>query len=155
MSDDTNPKDRLGVLKVPLDLVPMAGVIYEALAFAEGAIKYGEFNWRNKAVRRRVYLAAILRHTIAALAGEDLDPDSGLPHEAKIRACCGIILDAKECGNLIDDRFEKDSAAKLLNQMTSGSYHKKAAKLTRTPARTLGELARRANKKTPAPKRRG
>ena len=60
MSDDTNPKDRLGVLKVPLDLVPMAGVIYEALAFAEGAIKYGEFNWRNKAVRRRVYLAAIL-----------------------------------------------------------------------------------------------
>lgn len=138
--DDTNPKDRLGIKKVPLSLVPMAGLIYEALAFAEGAAKYGEFNWRNKAVRRRVYLEAILRHALAALAGEDLDPDSGLPHEAKIRACCGIILDARECGNLIDDRFEKDAAARLLAQFTAGDYHARAARLTRTPARTLEQV---------------
>jgi hypothetical protein len=49
--------------------VPMIGVIYEVMAFTEGANKYGAFNWRNKAVRRRVYLEAILRHTVAALAG--------------------------------------------------------------------------------------
>jgi hypothetical protein len=150
--DDTNPKDRLGIKKVPLSLVPMAGLIYEALAFAEGAAKYGEFNWRRKAVRRRVYLEAILRHTLAALAGEDLDPDSRLPHEAKIRACCGIILDARECGNLIDDRFEKDATATLLAQFTAGDYHKAAAKLTRTPARTL-DAVRAEAKRRKAPRR--
>lgn len=151
--DDANPKDRLGVKKAPLSLVPMRGMILEAYAFAEGARKYGEFNWRRKAVRRRVYLEAILRHAIAALAGEDIDPDTivrdeagrvifaGLPHEAKIRACCGIILDAEAVGNLIDDRFERDTAADLLREMTAGDYAATAAGLTRTPARTLGELA--------------
>jgi hypothetical protein len=156
--DDTNPKDRLGVKKPPLSLVPMSALIYESLAFAEGARKYGEFNWRRKAVRRRVYLEAILRHAIAALAGEDIDPDSDLriPHEAKIRACCGIILDAKEAGNLIDDRFEKDSAAALLAQYTAGDYHAAAALLSRSPARMLGEIAAEveAAKKKAARKRR-
>lgn len=158
-NDDTNPKDRLGVKKPPLSLVPMSALIYESLAFAEGARKYGEFNWRRKAVRRRVYLEAILRHTLAALAGEDIDPDSGdlrIPHEAKIRACCGIILDAKEAGNLIDDRFEKDSAAALLAQFTAGDYHSSAALISRTPARMLGEIAADAEaaKKKAARKRR-
>ena len=60
-----------------------------------------------------------------ALAGEDYDPDTfkatghKIPHEAKIRACCGIIIDAQECGNLIDDRFEKDSTARLLSLFTA------------------------------------
>lgn len=138
--DDTNPKDRLGVKKVPLSLIPMPALLYEALAFAEGARKYGEFNWRRKAVRRRVYLEAILRHTLAALAGEDNDADGGLPHEAKIRACCGIIIDAREIGNLIDDRFERDATARLLTQFTAGDYRRAAARLTRTPARTLDQL---------------
>jgi hypothetical protein len=144
--DSGNPKDRLGVKKPPLSLVPMSALIYEAMAFAEGAGPYGEFNWRNKDVRRRVYLEAILRHTLAALAGEDFDPDTlrrtghKIPHEAKIRACCGIIIDAREIGNLIDDRFEKDSAARLLAEFTAGDYHSAATKLTRAPARTLGQI---------------
>lgn len=142
MTADTNPKDRLGLKKVPLSLVPMVVLVYLALAFAEGARKYGEFNWRRKSVRRRVYLEAILRHCLAALAGEDIDADSGLPHEAKIAACCAIILDAKECGNLIDDRFEKDATATLLARHTAGDYHAAAEATTRTPARTLDEINR-------------
>jgi hypothetical protein len=145
--DDANPKDRLGVKKPPLSIVPMSAFIEEAFAFAEGAAKYGEFNWRNKPVKRRVYLEAILRHTIAALAGEDFDPDTfkatgrKISHEAKIRACCAIIIDARQIGNLIDDRFEKDNAGALLAAFTSGDYHAAAARLTRTPARTLGKIA--------------
>lgn len=144
--DDTNPKDRLGVKKPPLSLIPMPALIYEALAFAEGAAKYGEFNWRRKAVRRRVYLEAILRHTLAALAGEDFDADTfkatghKVPHEAKIRACAGIIIDADQVGNLIDDRFESDKTGALLAAFTAGDYHAAATRLTRTPARTLGDL---------------
>lgn len=163
--DDSNPKDRLGVKKPPLSLVPMPALIYEAFAFAEGAAKYGEFNWRKKPVRRRVYLEAILRHTLAALAGEDFDPDTfeatgrKIPHEAKIRACCGIIIDADHVGNLIDDRFEHDETAKLLAAMTAGDYKQAAARLTRTPARTLDQVraedARAAARKRARMRRRG
>jgi hypothetical protein len=141
--DDSNPKDRLGIKKVPLTLFPSPALIFAALVFQLGARKYGEFNWRNKAVRRRVYLEAIYRHMLAALAGEDLDAESGLPHEAHIIACAAIILDAREIGNLIDDRFEKDAAAKLLARFTAADYGKatrKTMRASRTPARTLGEI---------------
>ena len=150
--DAANPKDRLGVKKPPLSLIPMPALIYEAIAFLEGAEKYGEFNWRNKPVKRRVYLEAILRHCLSALAGEDFDHDTfkatgrKVPHEAKIRACCGIIIDADHVGNLIDDRFEKDKTAELLAAFTAGDYHKAAARLTRTPARTLGDLRAAADR---------
>lgn len=118
----------------------------EAIAYLEGDTKYGAFNWRRKAVRRRVYLTVILRRTLAAFAGEDYDPDTlkatghKIPHEAKIRACCGIIIDSQECGNLIDDRFEKDSTARPLSLFTAGDYHKAATKLVRTPARMLADV---------------
>lgn len=139
--DDTNPKDRLGCKKAPLNLLPDVAVIYGAMAFAEGARKYGEYNWRRKRVRIGVYVEAMRRHLVAFNAGEDIDPDSGLPHEAKILACCAILLDARESGCLVDDRFEKNAAARLLARFASGDYHAAAAKLTRTPARTLGEVA--------------
>jgi len=150
--DNANPKDRLGIKKVPLSLFPMVALVYGALAFMEGARKYGEFNWRNKPVKRRVYLEAILRHTLQALAGEDIDEDTvirddagnvtfpGIPHEAKIIACAAIILDANESGCLIDDRFEKDETASVMKRFTAGDYHEAAAKITRTPARTLDEV---------------
>jgi hypothetical protein len=137
---NANPKDRLGVKKVPLRLVPMVAVVWESLAFQEGARKYGEFNWRNRGVRRSVYCEAILRHTFALLAGEDIDPDSGLPHEAKIRACCAIMLDAAQTRDLIDDRFEKDMTPRLLKQLTAGDYHAATRRITRAPASTLDEV---------------
>ena len=138
--NDTNPKDRLGVKKVPLCLVPMVSLIQMAMAFAEGARKYGAFNWRRKKVKRSVYIEAILRHAIALNAGEDIDPDSGLPHEAKLMACGAIMLDAKEAGCLIDDRYELDASAGLLASYTAGDYHASAKKLTQTPARTLDQV---------------
>lgn len=150
--DDLNPKDRLGVKKVPLCLVPMVSLIEMAMAFAEGARKYGAFNWRRKAVKRSVYIEAILRHAIALNAGEDIDPDSGLPHEAKLMACGAIMLDARRAGCLIDDRFELDGSAALLAEYTAGDYHKAAGKITQTPARTLDQV--RAEKRRAVAKRR-
>jgi len=148
--DDTNPKDRLGIKKVPLSLMPNVGVIYTALVFELGARKYGEFNWRNKKVRLRVYIEAIKRHVMALEAGENMDAESGLPHEAHIAACSMILMDARACGALIDDRFEKDATAKLLASFTARDHGAALRKLTRTPARTLDEVreaARRAKRK--------
>lgn len=61
--------------------------IGKVLAF--GAGKYDEHNWRRGiAVSRN--LAAALRHTFAALRGEDTDPESGLPHLA--HAACDLMF---------------------------------------------------------------
>jgi phosphomannomutase len=107
--------------KPPLHLVPPALMIYVSKVMALGARKYGPYNWRDKKVQRTVYLSAALRHILQALDGEDLDTESGQPHEAHAAACMGIILDAQSCNCLIDDRPIKGNAAKLLADLTEKS----------------------------------
>lgn len=117
-ADDTNPKDRIGVAKPQLHLIPPALEIWTAKALENGAEKYGAYNWREKKVRLTVYISAARRHLSALLDGEDCADDSGLPHEAHIAACMGILLDARATGNLIDDRPPKGTAAKLIKDLT-------------------------------------
>lgn len=112
-----NPKDRLGVLKLPLRLIPSPALAYLARVMALGAKKYGPFNWRKNAVKQTVYLEAALRHIHSVLDGENLDPESKEPHEAHVMACMSIILDAKATGNLIDDRFTPGVFGKLVQEM--------------------------------------
>lgn len=99
-----NPKDALAVSRLPMHLVPDTLEAYAALAFAEGAAKYGAYNWRVSEVRASVYRGALLRHFAKWGNGEDVDPKTGVPHLASVVACAGILLDAKLCGKLIDDR---------------------------------------------------
>lgn len=113
-SDPTNPKAAIGALKPSLSLVPSGLMIPLAKVMELGARKYGEANWRSTKVRRKVYLDAALRHIYLALDGEDNDPESGQEHEAHAAACCGIILDAKALGVLIDDRPAPGPAARLI-----------------------------------------
>ena len=68
---DNNPKTALGILKVPLHLVPPSAKHYLALAFKDGAAKYGPYNWRDKTVSSSVYVAAAGRHIDAWWDGED------------------------------------------------------------------------------------
>lgn len=106
MSDSkpTNPKDALAVSKLPLHLVPDTVRVFSALAFAEGAAKYGAYNWRVAGVRASVYRSALDRHLASWWNGEAADPVTGVPHLASIIACAGILLDADLCGKLTDDR---------------------------------------------------
>lgn len=112
--DNTNPKDRLGVLKAPLRLVPPALAIETARAMANGAKKYGPYNWRDTEVRVTVYLEAILRHVMAYMDGEETAEDSGIDHLAHAAAGLAIIFDARAVGTLLDDRPTRGPAAKLL-----------------------------------------
>lgn len=116
MSDRANPKDLLGVRKAPLRLVPPALVIRTAEAMANGAAKYGPYNWRKNPVRLTVYLEAIERHLLAYRDGEEIAIDSGVHHLAHAAAGLAIIFDAEAGGNLIDDRPTPGPAAKLLAQ---------------------------------------
>lgn len=104
MSEGVNPKDLIGIKKVPLDLLPTAGLVHEALAMRNGAAKYGPFNWRDKKIQARIYIAACQRHLLAWLDGEDYAKDSGVHHLGHAKACLGIILDAIETESLHDDR---------------------------------------------------
>lgn len=113
----TNPKDAIGAGKLPLELVPDTLRVYAALAFFEGASKYGRFNWRVAGVRASIYRAALDRHLAKWWNGEDADPHTGVPHLASVIACAGILLDADLCGKLTDDRPPPADMGKLIDSL--------------------------------------
>lgn len=100
----TNPKDAIGSDKLPMHLVPSSLIANASLAFLEGALKYGKYNWRVAGVRTSIYLDAMQRHIAKFQNGEWHDPITEVPHLASVIACAGIILDAVACNKLIDDR---------------------------------------------------
>jgi hypothetical protein len=113
----TNPKDLLGMKKVRLSLVPPSSIIYQALAMEDGAKKYGPYNWRENKVIASIYVDAAMRHLQSWFDGEENASDSKKPHLAHALACLGIIVDAKETGNLVDDRPLPGAAAGLIAKL--------------------------------------
>lgn len=118
---ETNPKDSVGVRKVPLSTVPAPVLLEVGLAMLEGARKYGRHNYRIAGVRASVYYDAVFRHLMAWWEGEDIDPDSGLPHIIKAIACLVVLRDSMILGNWSDDRPPKspDNFIKDLNKLAS------------------------------------
>lgn len=110
---DNNPKTAIGVTKVPLHLVPPSAKHYLAQALADGAKKYGPYNWRDAAISISVYKSALERHMDAFWDGEDFAQDSGVHHVAHAMACCALILDAMSIGKLVDDRPAKGASPEL------------------------------------------
>jgi hypothetical protein len=106
-SKDTNPKDTIGTSKAPLSCVPTPFLHAVGLALMEGALKYGRHNYRVMGIRYSVYYDAVMRHMNAWWEGEDVDPDSGLPHPVKAAACLSILFDAMLRENGTDDRPPK------------------------------------------------
>jgi len=113
-SKPTNPKDAIGSTKLSMGLVPDSLRAFAALAFTEGALKYGRYNWRLAGVRSSIYRDAIDRHLSAWWNGEDTDPGTGIPHLASVLACVGIILDADVSDTLTDDRPPRQPMLKPL-----------------------------------------
>jgi hypothetical protein len=81
---------------------------------ANGAEKYGAYNWREHSVILSIYLEATLRHIYAYMDGEERAADSGVKHLAHAAACLAIIFDAESLGKLVDDRPLPGAAASLL-----------------------------------------
>ena len=64
-------------------------------------------------------------------SGEDIDPESGLPHLACAMAGCSILLDAMEHGCLIDDRAAVagfSDTMRRIAELKNGWVAEKAAK---------------------------
>jgi len=119
--DSANPKDLIGVKKPRLSLVPPAGLVYEALAMANGADKYGPYNWRDKKVQAMIYIEACMRHLLSWQDREETAKDSGVHHLGHAKACLGILIDAIETNSLIDNRPRKGVMGDLIDRFTKRS----------------------------------
>jgi len=108
-ADTTNPKDLVGDTKVSITKLPAVAIVHGAHAMMDGARKYGQYNWRAKKVVSHIYIDAAMRHLMAWFEGEELASDSKVHHLGHAIACCAILLDALETGNLVDDRPVDDT----------------------------------------------
>ena len=111
---DNNPKAAMGATKAPLHLVPPALMIGAAEAMADGARKYGPYNFRDSGIAASVYMGAIERHLFSWWDGEDMTRDSKIHHLKAIAADVGLMLDAMAKGTFVDDRPTSGGAADLL-----------------------------------------
>lgn len=121
---DNNPKTVLGITKVPMHLVPPSAKIALAEAFADGARKYGPYNWREKKVSASVYIAAANRHMDAWWDGEEVSSDALVHHIDHAMACLAIIKDAMSIGMLNDDRPFKGAASVLQDTFQKNNKNK-------------------------------
>ena len=75
--------------KPRVDLVPPEAVLELARVLGFGAQKYDARNWELGMEWSRPYAAAI-RHLLSWWSGENLDPESGLPHLS--HALCNLTF---------------------------------------------------------------
>ena len=97
--------------KPPLQLIPTHALVQAAKVFGFGASKYGENNWRNDISKygwTRHY-GSIQRHLTAWNDGEDLDPESGLPHLAHAMTQLMILLQVVKEAPDCDNRYKNNS----------------------------------------------
>lgn len=124
-SKASNPKEAFGSAKVPVGLVPDSAIVEESLAFLEGALKYGRYNWRIAGVRASTYNDAMERHRKRWWNGQDRDPVTRVKELASIRACCAILIDAELLGMLNDDRPPRANLNALLDDAMDNVAHLK------------------------------
>lgn len=77
--------------KTPLDLIPPQFLEGLAEVLKHGATKYAPGNWM-RGMAWETTLGGVQRHIQAFRRGEEIDPESGLPH--LYHAACGIMFTA-------------------------------------------------------------
>jgi hypothetical protein len=77
------------------DLMPVEALEAIVKVLTYGACKYAPDNWRHVEPCNTRYYAACMRHLEAHRKGEQIDPESGLPHLAHA-ICCLVFMLTKE-----------------------------------------------------------
>jgi len=94
-----------GTKEARYDLIPVPALDYLARLYGKGAIKYAEHNWRL-GYKWSLSYAAAQRHMNAFWSGEDIDPETQVPHVINAAfhmfALATFITEHPE----LDDRFE-------------------------------------------------
>lgn len=92
--------------KVPLQLLSPLWLMGVGTVLAFGAEKYAAHNWRNGIEHSRL-IGAALRHLLAYLDGEDLDPETGLPHLHHLSCCVMFLSELSVTHPHLDDRYRR------------------------------------------------
>lgn len=98
MSANKNDQD-----KPRLDLLSRTALEELGRVLGHGADKYQPGNWRKGMKWSRLYAAA-LRHLLASMDGETLDPETGLSHTAHAMANMMFLVEYQKRGLGDDDR---------------------------------------------------
>jgi hypothetical protein len=104
MDKASGRKDDSG--KPPMGLLDRYALEQVARVMDYGAKKYSRYNWRGGLALSRLYDAA-LRHVFAFIDGEDLDPDTKLPHIAHAMCCLMFLLRTQRDRPDLDDRYKR------------------------------------------------
>ena len=89
---------------MPMHLIPTRPLPMVAMAFADGGLKYGPYNWRTQRISASVYWGAMLRHQMCWWGGRDVSADSKVYHLAASIACQMMILDVMSTPMFRDNR---------------------------------------------------
>jgi len=106
--------------KLRFDLIPPEVLTLDAAVYTMGAEKYEDNNWR-KGIKYSRVIGALMRHLVARICGEKIDPESGLPHLAHVRWNVGALM----YFDLYPDKYQKyqDSTPDELNNLILDLLH--------------------------------
>ena len=125
MRNQPNPKQAFGNKKPRLSLTPLSAQIAQSEAQMDGALKYGEVNWRTDPVEAMTYVDAALRHLRLYENGENLARDTKVRNLGAVMACCAILIDAEAHGTLIDNRNHSPATCDMLHEAEKMVKHLK------------------------------
>lgn len=94
-----------GTKPARFDLLPPRALTTVAELYGKGAEKYDDHNWR-KGYDWSLSFAAMMRHAWAFWGGEDIDPETGLPHMASVAFHALGLLEFMVEQPEFDDRFK-------------------------------------------------
>lgn len=97
--------------KLRFDLIPPEWETALAQVMTAGAQKYADRNWEKGLSWSRRY-GSLRRHTNAFWAGEDFDPETGLPHLAHIAWNALALLTFMQTHPEFDDRVKPGKETK-------------------------------------------
>lgn len=87
------------------DLLDADAILGLSQVLAFGAQKYAAHNWRGGISYSRL-IGAALRHLLAIMRGEDVDPESGLPHVDHLGCCWMFLSSMMKTRPDLDDRWK-------------------------------------------------
>ena len=112
--------------KLRHDLIPPFAYLELIKVYTFGVKKYDDWNWA-KGIKYSRIIGALLRHTFYWLAGEKIDPETGIHHMAHAAWNCLALVHYDTFPQKykeFDDRYLVDYNQELINEIRNFKFTK-------------------------------